>query len=416
MAELDITDPELDGFDRGFPAAAAGVRCSEVGAQEWDLHAHMSTPIAVIAEDRLRHNAEVMQAWCRSHGAELWPHAKTTMSAQLIDRQRRTGASGVTAASAAQARLLVAWGAPAVLVANQLVEPRALADVLAAVVEAESELTCFVDSIAGVEILERQAAAVGVHMPVLLEVGAPGARTGVRTASDRDGVLAALARSAHVRLIGVAGYEGAFAADRSTESLARVDSYLSGIVEVLEELVRRGVVESDRPVLSAGGSMYFDRVVTASQSMRGGHRLVLRSGCYLLHDAGLFQHATPLPDEPSRPGLRAALTVWGTVHSRPEAGRAYLDVGRRDVGEDQGLPLVQRRLAAGAAEPAPLEGVRVIALNDQHCHLEVDPGALLEVGDRIELGVSHPCTTMDKWRTVPLVSGRTLVGAITTRF
>jgi D-serine dehydratase len=39
------------------------------------------------------------------------------------------------------------------------------------------------------------------------------------------------------------------------------------------------------------------------------------------------------------------------------------------------------------------------------------------VGDRVALGISHPCTTFDKWRWMPLVNDHlAVVGAITTCF
>jgi D-serine dehydratase len=41
----------------------------------------------------------------------------------------------------------------------------------------------------------------------------------------------------------------------------------------------------------------------------------------------------------------------------------------------------------------------------------------LQVGDRVALGIAHPCTTFDMWRWMPVVDedGR-VVDAITTHF
>ncbi len=39
------------------------------------------------------------------------------------------------------------------------------------------------------------------------------------------------------------------------------------------------------------------------------------------------------------------------------------------------------------------------------------------VGDRVALGISHPCTTFDKWRWMPVVDDAwTIVDAVETRF
>jgi D-serine dehydratase len=43
-------------------------------------------------------------------------------------------------------------------------------------------------------------------------------------------------------------------------------------------------------------------------------------------------------------------------------------------------------------------GWKISALNDQHAYLHFDPAATApRVGDRVALGISHPCTTFDKW-------------------
>jgi D-serine dehydratase len=69
------------------------------------------------------------------------------------------------------------------------------------------------------------------------------------------------------------------------------------------------------------------------------------------------------------------------------------------------------------ANDAPA-GWKIAALNDQHAYLHFDaatpPPA---VGDRVALGISHPCTTFDKWRWLAVIEDDGAVtGAISTRF
>jgi len=49
----------------------------------------------------------------------------------------------------------------------------------------------------------------------------------------------------------------------------------------------------------------------------------------------------------------------------------------------------------------------ITALNDQHAYLKYDPTSPLaqqpQVGQRVGSGISHPCTTFDKWRWMPVV-------------
>ena len=47
-------------------------------------------------------------------------------------------------------------------------------------------------------------------------------------------------------------------------------------------------------------------------------------------------------------------------------------------------------------------GLRVTRLDDQHAYLAVPPDCSLGIGDLVCLGISHPCTTFDKWRVIPV--------------
>ena len=46
---------------------------------------------------------------------------------------------------------------------------------------------------------------------------------------------------------------------------------------------------------------------------------------------------------------------------------------------------------------------RAVDINDQHAYLDVDADESLAVGDLVGFGISHPCTTYDKWRAIPIV-------------
>ena len=90
-----------------------------------------------------------------------------------------------------------------------------------------------------------------------------------------------------------------------------------------------------------------------------------------------------------------------------------------EVITDLDLPVALFHHTAGASAPRTIpDGWTLTALNDQHAYLrfpEADPGPA--VGDLIGLGISHPCTTFDKWRWLPVVDDRyNVIDAVTTRF
>jgi D-serine deaminase-like pyridoxal phosphate-dependent protein len=90
------------------------------------------------------------------------------------------------------------------------------------------------------------------------------------------------------------------------------------------------------------------------------------------------------------------------VVSRPEPRLALLGAGRRDAGYDAGLP-VPLRVRRRDGRAAGLAGAEVTGLNDQHAYLRLDPDTELAPGDLVCLGISHPCTTLDKWRVIPVL-------------
>lgn len=62
-------------------------------------------------------------------------------------------------------------------------------------------------------------------------------------------------------------------------------------------------------------------------------------------------------------------------------------------------------------------GVKVTALHDQHAYLDLPVDSSLRVGDMVGLGISHPCTTFDKWQLVYVVDDAyRIVDAVRTFF
>jgi D-serine dehydratase len=406
-----IADQEIPVGAKGWPAEATGMPASAVGAAGWRvLDGDLPFPVLVARESALAHNLEAMRAFCEQSGALLAPHGKTTMAPQLFARQLDAGAWAMTAATPAHLRVYRHIGISRIVLANQLVEPSAIAWVARELdADPELELLCLVDSPAGVTLLDEGLAAAGAEreLPVLVEIGMAGARAGCRSTAEALAVGRAVAASPRLRLAGVEGFEGL------APDLPAVDAFLDDLAAALGALQDAGLLGPDA-LVSAGGSSYFDRVVQRF----AGRRLVLRGGCYLTHDDGIYARTSPLDGraEGEAKRLRNALEVWSVVLSRPEPGLAITSMGRRDAGFDRDLPTPTMACARGAEQPRPL-AAEVLELSDQHAHVRVDPTDPLAVGDLVGCTVSHPCTTLDRWRVIPTVDDDyRVIGALHTFF
>jgi D-serine deaminase-like pyridoxal phosphate-dependent protein len=399
---------------KGFPAAAVGRRVEELHGLGLPAGG-FQTPVLLCSRARLDANVAAMQRFCDDAGMLLAPHVKTTMSPEVIARQLAAGAWAATVATPAQARAVAALGAERILLANEVSDPAALAWI-AGLGEGDPELLCYVDSHTGLRLLEAARRGSGRTLQVLVELGCDGGRTGARTLEELRGLAEAVASADGLTLRGVAGFEGTVGRGRDAARLDAVRAYLERLRAAALAVAGR----CERPLVSAGGSAFFEQVreLLAPLASDGTAQVVLRSGCYVTHDSGAYAGYLELTaGPPGHPPLEAALELWSRVLSAPEPGLAILDCGKRDTALDAGPPLPLHVLRAGAEEVAPLADAEIAALDDQHAYLRHPPELELGVGDLVGLGVSHPCTTLDKWRLIPLVdSERRLCGALSTLF
>ncbi|WP_214411589.1 amino acid deaminase [Sphaerisporangium fuscum] len=365
--------------------------------------AEFGTPLLTLDEPALAHNIALMAGWAARAGAVLMPHGKSTMAPRLWQRQIEAGAWGLTLANLPQLRVARAFGVRRLMLAAALPYPAGLAWIRRELEDdPDFHFICWADSVRSVEIMDAALRDTPRPVDVCVELGAPGGRTGARTAAEAEKVAQAVRAAPALRLAGVAGYEGSFGHDATPASLAAVRRYLEGLADLFGRLDH----ETAEPIVTAGGSAYFDQVVDVLGGLPA--RLVLRSGAYVIHDDGFYRAISPLRETtPFRPAMHG----WARVISRPEPGLALLDAGKRDLPFDEGLPEPQHVRGRGE-----LKGARVTALNDQHTYLELDAGTDLECGDVVRLGLSHPCTAMDKWSLIPVVDGEVVVDLLRTYF
>ena len=421
---IDFT---LDHGYKSYPFAAPPCLASELAGQGWNVLANdLPFPLAVIQRSALNHNIAWMQAFARRKGVALAPHGKTSMSPQLFHMQLAAGAWGLTFATVFQAAVGAEAGARRIIIANQVVSEADL-DGLAALLAQHADLRVWflVDSLAQLALIEDWAGRHGNEVPfdVLLEMGIPGQRTGCRTLEQALQLARQLAASPAVRFGGVECYEGGVARCDTVDDAREVSALVRRVSQVVQACDREQLFADGELLITAGGSAVFDLVIPLLrlQDLQRPMLGVLRSGCYITHDHGNYARFLRLVE--NREGLdgslRAALEVWTMVQSVPEPGLALLNCGRRDISYDLEMPLPQRHAARGARQThgVPADW-KISALNDQHAYLRFDPTGLIpQVGDRISLGISHPCTTFDKWRWLALVEDDGAVtGAVATRF
>lgn len=366
------------------------------------------TPIMTLDAGAMRGNLDAMMAWCRTSGVGFAPHGKTTMAPSMWAAQLHAGAWGITVANEAQLRVAMEVGVPNIMLANLLLRPAGLAWVGQQLdAKPEQSVVVWADSVAAVDIMTRALKEAGVQrpLPVLIELGYTGARTGSRTVVEAQAVADAVLAAPQLLLAGVSGYEGVIAHGTHEAELGRVRGFLDDMMSLHLSLV--GKYETASPIVTAGGSSYFDivaDVLTPVVDAQDGTQLIVRSGAVVTHDDGIYVDLTPAHTR-TGPTLQAAMNVWSRVISTPEPMIAYLDSGRRDLPADEGWPVPIDVRRDGRVVDAG--GASVYGMNDQHTHVRQGESAPLEVGDVVRLGLSHPCTAFDKWHWIVVVDDAT---------
>lgn len=413
-----LTEERVDHRFKGLPPDAEGLTVGELAAQRRNLFTDgFTTPVLALSAERLEHNLKLMETYAARHGLAFAPHGKTSMAPQLFQRQIEHGAWGITLAVPHQVRVARAYGIRRVFLANELVDAAALRWIAAELdADPQFRFVCYVDSVRGVELMDAALSGASRPVDVVVELAAgEGARTGVRTGAECAAVADAVAGARSLRLAGVAGYEG----EVPQADPERVHAWLRRLVALAVDFDEAGRFEGlDEIVVSAGGSAWFDAVADVFAEvpeLSAPVLKLLRSGAYVSHDDGHYRKLTPFNRVPEEGALEPAFRLWTQVVSRPSAEQAFTNAGKRDAAHDLDLPFAQVVRRDGSERPAT--GVSVTGLSDQHAWLRTTGEADLEVGDWVGLGLSHPCTSFDKWVLIPVAEADgTVVDYVRTFF
>lgn len=363
-------------------------------------------PAAVIKKSALENNIHWMQRYADARGVSLAPHGKTTMTPWIFQAQQQAGAWAIGVGSAWQASAAMASGIKRVLMVNQLVG-KANMQVVAQLRQRyrDSEFVCCIDSEANAKTLSAFFTAQNLVLDVMIELGVPGGRCGCRSMEQGLALAQSIAALPGLRLRGLELYEGVLHGDNPQPL---VEDLLRDAASLACEMAR--YVDGEF-ILTGAGSVWYDVVcnIWLAAPKPQQCRIVIRPGCYITHDTGIYDVAQQQLTSRDRVAcdlggdLSPALELVAMVQSVPEAGRAVVNIGKRDSAFDAGLPQPIAHYRHGEALPFTPAAITSTGIMDQHCMLRLAAGSDVQVGDILAFGTSHPCLTFDKWKTLLLV-------------
>ena len=385
----------IEGKFKGFPIESYGKTLEQFLATKPNLFtANFQFPIMVIKESAVKNNIAQMMSFCNLVDAELAPHVKTTMSPQLAQMQVAAGATALTVANFWQGRIFLKHGFKNLIIANEVLDPTAIKEIAKINKQKQAEIIFYVDSILALEIIQKHTPVEG-EQNLFIEIGTENGRGGVRELSLVEQIAQRISADKRLNLIGVTGFEGAVPdAARGRRGEKKISKFCQKIVAAAELAYP---YKSDQQfVISAGGSAYFDIVARELNKFEKPRRLLLRSGGYITHDHRYYEDIYPFAS--SDRSFQPAIEVWAQVISKPEKDFGVLNLGKRDIGNDLHNPIPIKSYDGQVKSFSAV----IEKLNDQHGYLRGRQE--FSLAQLIGLGISHPCTTFDKWGLIPLVN------------
>ncbi len=338
------------------------------------------TPALIVDTAAMDRNIRRMAEFFAGRRCKLRPHFKAHKTPEIARRQISAGScTGLTCATVAEAEVAASI-ARDILIANEIVTQDKCRR--AAMLATHAAITVAIDSAAGLEAISRAAIEAGVVIGVLVDLNVGQNRCGVAPGDEAVELGKRAATTRGLTLHGLMGYEGhAVGIPARLEREAAVSRAMNQLAGTARMFAAANLPTD---VVSAGGTGSYD-ISSAFEEITE-----IQAGSYALMDSDYARVGIP---------FEHAISVLGTVVSRPVPERCVADCGHKSCAKDHGHPLVKG-----------IEGATVTALNDEHATIAIPASSAIEIGDRIELLPSHIDPTMNLHDVVYALDGENVIG------
>lgn len=331
----------------------------------------LPTPVLLIDWPVAERNLHTAARLVDGTGAKLRPHFKSHKCVPLAQAQLAAGnCAGMTAATVAEAAALVDGGIDDVLVANNIVVPQKVAQLVQLAKRATIRVA--VNAEANAQVLSAEARRQGATVGVLVELGLGHMRWGLEPGPAVVTLVQQIAALPGLRFDGLQAYHG------SGGHLPDANAWAEYSRTTMQAAVatRRFIEVSGLPcpIVSGTGTSTFAAVLNLAGLTE------IQIGTYALMDWTFQERTTNL--------FQIALTVLATViNTTPD--QFVLDVGMKGVSN-----------RSGPARLPELTGYEVVpSFSEEHTLVRL-PGHRVRVGDRLHLQPGHANGTMNLYRQV----------------
>jgi D-serine deaminase-like pyridoxal phosphate-dependent protein len=343
--------------------------------------ADLDTPALLVDLPRMERNIRRMAAFAGEAGVKLRPHVKTHKIPALAHLQLATGATGITVAKLGEAEVMADAGITDILVCYPIVGGEKLERL--AHLARRARVSVALDSFEVADGLSRAARVHGVHFDVFVEVDSGLNRCGLPPGDAPVALLRRIAGLDGLAPIGLLTHAGhalraATAAER--DAIGRYEGEC---------------VVSTKARADAAGLAVREVSVGSSATVRVSGRVSgvteIRPGTYIFNDFAQMSVGACAEQD-------CALTVLGTVVSRPAHDRVILDAGSKCLSSDfHGM--TDRLSGYGYLKGSG--GTIVSRLSEEHAVVVLSDGAPRPaIGERVEIIPNHACAALNLFDTL----------------
>lgn len=323
----------------------------------------VDTPALLLDIGAAERNIKKMADFFKDKQCKLRPHCKTHKFPLIANKQIEAGAIGVTCATIKEAEVMAQSGIRSILIANQIVGKSKIQRLIN-LLDYGDIIIC-IDNYDNAKRISEAAGTSNKKVNILVEINVGLYRCGVAPEESSLDLVQKVSRLDNIVFRGLMGYEGGLFIKDVQEKKEKCTKANTLLLRTRELIETNGF---NVEITSAGGSNTYNLTGLCPGITE------IQVGSYVTMDSH---------DREFGLDFEQALFVMSTVISRPDKTRAVIDVGKKAISCDEGLPLCK------------IDGINLFRLNEEHGHIKIENSeSSLSVGDKIELVPSHGCTTI----------------------
>ncbi len=336
----------------------------------------LDSPSLIIHKDRIEQNIQTMIGIAGS-AKRLMPHVKTYKMAEVVQMQIQAGITKFKAATIAEAEMTAMAGASFVLIAHQLVGPKAERLVQLQQKYPNTHFASLIDCPEMAIHLSEVFGNYGITTSVFIDVNNGMNRTGhaVNTALFDLYQNLVTAQYPHVMCEGIHVYDGNLRQVDFEERKQAVNAAFEPVETWLEKVKAAGL---PAPMVVCGGTPTF-----TSHALHAG--VLCSPGTCLISDWG-YGHSLP-----EQPFLWAGVLLTRVI-SKPKEGYITLDLGHKGVAAENPLP---NRISF-----LNLTDYEFVSQSEEHLVLSVKDWNNVQIGDVLYGIPYHICPTVNLYQEV----------------